>query len=397
MFANRLPGSKFTQQARKWSCLLVAATAGLLHSLPSEAAKPEIEWQKVQQDGTQALDANEFWRAEPLLHEALQKAEGFGVRDLRMAQSLGEVGRLHLIRGRFADAEPYLEEELAVKELALGKETGLAIPTMGNLIKFYLTHGTLNKADPMAEDMLTMVEGKLNSPENQGKLKLQAGTMLTGWAGSQAPDKDDPLLDWSIACDSVGATYQGRKDYYFAERFYKAALDLKATVLGKEHLSLSNSYDSLGGLCMERNEMSEAESYYKDALAIKEKTLGVQSPAVYSALDKLAKCLLKQGKTRQAEELYVRARTFWKTDTAKNGDTARALYALGCIYCDEKRYQDAAPLLLEALNLADRVYGPSSISLVPYLEKYAYTLYYLGRKPETDQLRARANTITGTL
>ncbi|HEY9716412.1 MAG TPA: hypothetical protein V6C69_03000, partial [Trichormus sp.] len=60
-------------------------------------------------------------------------------------------------------------------------------------------------------------------------------------------------------------------------------------------------------------------------------------------------------------------------------------------------FEAAAAKLDEALQAAERFNGPSSIALVPYLEKYAYALYYLGRKPDVDRLRARASTISGVM
>lgn len=357
----------------------------------------EEEWVKLQNDGTLALDTNKYWIAEPLLKRALVKAGGFGENDLRLAKSLGELGRLYTIRGRFDEAEPYLEEELHVRELALGKTDGQTIPAMGSLIQFYLAHGTKSKADPLAEEMLAYVEGRLQevSNQNRGKMKLQKGVALEGWAGEAAESMRNPIIDWAITCDAVGNSYHDEGKYAMAERLYKAALDVKSTVLGKQHLSLANSYDSLGKLAMSRNDYADAEGYFKDSLTHTERILPADNPQVYGRLDQLGKCLIKTGKFKEAQELYVRALGFWKHDSGKNFNESRNLFALGCLYCDEKNYSAAAPVLAHALRLAEEINGPASVSLVPYLQKYAYALYYLGRRPETEHLRARANEITG--
>lgn len=383
---------------RVWFSLvaIVALVAGTTAAWSaSDGAK---SWKEIQDAGTQALDTNRYWEAEPLLHQAVIKAGSFGAGDMRLAKSLGELGRLYTIRGRYADAEPYLEEELFVKETALGRDTGHTIPAMGSLIRFYLTHGTVSKADPMTEELLSFVEGKIKEPTlTRPKIKFKKGMSLEGWAGTAAPVARDPLIEWAIACDALGNVYRLKEKYDYAERLFKAALDLKTTVLGKDHLSLANSYDSLGMLCLDRKEMNQAEYYLTDALAITEKTLGSDSPQVFARLDKLAKCLIKEGKMKQAEDLYVRAQGFYKDEVGGNAEQARALFALGCLYCDERKYDSAAHVLRRALNVADEVHGPASVSLVPYLQKYAYALYHLGRKPEVDHLRARANTISGAI
>lgn len=362
-----------------------------------DVALSDKEWSKVLKEGVDALDSNRYWIAEPQLKQAVIEAGKFGFDDIRLSKSLGELGRLYAVRGRFSDAEPYLEEELEVKQKALGKSAAQSITNMGSLVRFYLLHGTAAKAIPMTEELLELVEGKLREavPRAKKKLTLQQGVPLEGFAASAATTMRDPLIEWSITCDALGSVYRTQSNFEMAERLHKTALDVKSTVLGKEHLSLANSYDSLGELSLARNDLTNAEYYFEDALAQTERILPATDAQVYSRLDKLAKCLIKAGKYQQAEQLYLRAQKFWKDEPAKNGEDARAAYALGSLYTDQKRYDEAAPILQHALELAERNSGPCSAGLVPYLQKYAYTLYYLGRKPEQEQLKARADSITG--
>lgn len=379
----------------------LAIMAGLLVSshtrvlAESSEAEPEKVWKQTLRSGSSALDANEYWIAEPLLKQAATQAEQFGTADMRLATSLGELGRLYQVRGFFDKAEPYYESELVVAECALGKDTGKTIPVMGGLIQFYLMHGTAEKADAMTEQLLAFLEGRLNEVNSQASVKFQEGQPLTGWAGKAAPSATDPLVEWSITCDAVANCYKARKNFDMAERLYKVSLDLKETVLGKGHLSLANSYDNLGTIYMERNDYSEAESFFSFALDTTERTLSPDNPQVYARLDKLARCLIKEGKLQKAEDLYIRAQGFFKDLSKKHVNEARALYSLGSLYADQKRYAEAAAVFKQALIVAEEVSGPESISLVPYLERYAYTLYYLGQRDETDRLRARASNITG--
>jgi tetratricopeptide (TPR) repeat protein len=374
----------------------VSSCCAAIASVPGPA-DPAKHWEQLQRDGTTALDSNEYWKAEPMLKQAVIQAGAFGENDVRLAKSLGTLGRLYTVRGRFDEAEPLLEEELCVRERALGRGNGLIIPAMGSLIKFYLLYGTVSKADPLTEDVLAFVEGKLREPLQQSspKLTLKKGEPLQGWAGSAAPVMLDPLLEWSVTCDDLGNMYRLRGNYDMADRLFKAALDLKATILGKQHLSLANSYDSLAEICQSKNEMHDAESYFEDALGLTEKILSTGDAASYRRMDKLARCLLKEGKYQAAEDVYQRALKIIPSDANSAGTRARFLLSLGCLYDDQKNYAAAAPLLQQALELAERNCGPLSADLAPYLRKYGYTLYYLGRKPEGEQLKARAESIIG--
>ncbi len=374
--------------------LAVISLSGPAISAPAIAlAETPAAWSQLQTRGSAAFYLCQYGVAERLLKEAVAKARGFGPGDLRLAKSEDELGRLLTIRGRFSEAEPLLEESLRVKEVAVGNENGELIPAMGTLVRFYLTGGTASKADPLTDKMLAFIDGTIRRAKGPA-LVLKKGAPLQGWAGTASTAVRDPLIEWAISCDDIANLYLAHTNYDMAEKLYKTALEVKTTVLGKEHLSLANSYDSLGSLCLARKEYVDAESYFKDSLDMTQRIQPPEHPQVYARLDKLAKCFIKEGKYSEAEELYQRANTAFKSAPPKDGNAARALLQLGSLYCEEKNYAAAEPLLLQALQLSEDYHGADSISLVPYLEKYAYDLYYLGRKEEVDELRARANEIT---
>ncbi|MBA4075782.1 MAG: hypothetical protein C0508_12140 [Cyanobacteria bacterium PR.023] len=399
------------------------------------ALKPSASgdsWDQLESKGEKAAYNCEYGDAERFLKEAVEKARNFPAGDLRLAKSSGELGRLLAIRGRFGEAEPLLEEELAVKTVASGAEDEHLIPAMSSMVRFYLLHGSAAKANPLAEKILSFVEGKLNEARTQakGKVTLQAGQPLQAWAGEASAVMRDPLIEWAIACDEIGNIYASKnssadnavsatkdnavnngassgansaqtnakdataENMSLAERLFTAALNVKSTVLGAHHLSLANSYDSLGVLALTRKDYEEAEANLKDALDITERIQPPENYQVYARLDKLGKCLLQENKLAEAEALYLRAQDFWKAAPSKNGNEARAAFALANIYAQEKKYAEAAPLFEKALQLAEQNSGPDSVALVPYLDRYAYVLYYLGMREQTDELRARAQAIT---
>src|SRR6516162_6201503 len=114
-----------TRRYRRALLTTIVAVSCFAASAPAPAVgDPEKHWEQLQNDGTTALDSNEYWKAEPLLRQAVIQAGTFGIDDIRLAKSLGTLGRLYTVRGRFAQAEPLLEEELCVKEKALGRGNG---------------------------------------------------------------------------------------------------------------------------------------------------------------------------------------------------------------------------------------------------------------------------------
>jgi tetratricopeptide (TPR) repeat protein len=379
--------------------VLLGAVSLIACALPvlSVKANTESSCLDLQKRGTEALDANRYWLAEPLLKQAVMESEKLGFNHPYLAKSLGELGRYYSVRGRFSEAEPFLERELAVKETMLDKDGGQTIEAMGSLIKFYLAYGTASKADPLGADVLAFVEGKAREPREMEQKKVNAkDAPLVGWLGTAGANERNPIIEWAITCDSIAAAYKYKGKYDMAEKLYKAALDLKARVLGEGHLSLAGSYDSLGILCMERGEYKDAESYFRDALTTTEKTLTPDYPEVYARLDRLAKCLIKEKKYSEAEGLYKLAlNTFWTKSPSKGGDEARAVFALGMLNMEQGKYGAAAPYFRRSLAMAEKFSGRSSLGLYPHLQNYAYCLYHLGARGECSRLRARANFIAG--
>lgn len=371
-------------------------------TLPKTASAPvksmtEQEWAKLQKAGSEAIDNGQYGVAERTLKQAIIKGVVFGDKDLRYARSLDELGRLYTIRGRFGEAEPLLEEALRIKENAIDDETGKIIPSLGHMITFYLENGTESKAAPLAEKLLAFVEGRIDESREraQGPVTLKKGQPLTGWAGQAAPSMRDPIIEWAITCDAIANHFRAKKNFDMADRLYKAALDVKETVLGKEHLSLANSFDNIGTICLDKDEDSEAENMYRYALEHTERVLPDDYGKIYPRIDKLARCLIKEKKYEEAEKLYLRSLDFWKKEPSRNGSEARLNFALGNVYVLQKKYDAAVPVLKEALRQAEEYYGPNSISLMPYLQRNADLMYYMGQNEQRIQYKNRADTIAG--
>jgi len=376
--------------------LALATMAACFYSM-SAAAADSRTWEQLEKAGEDQFFNAEYGDAERSLKQAVITGAALGEHDMRFAKSLGELGHLYTVRGRFSEAEPLLEEEFHIKQAVMGANNINILPDMGAMIHFYLSHGTVSKAEPMTEALIALVEGRLKEERvaKQGTVTLKPGQPLTAWAGTAAVAVRNPLLDWAITCDSLGDSYRIRGKFDLAERLYRDSLDIKTTIFGPNHLSLANSYDNLGTLCLDKNQDAEAEDYYRDSMEMTAKILSRENSQVFSRLDKLAKCLIKEKKYSQAEQLYLEAQDFWQSKPSRNGSEARAKYALGSLYIEEKKYTEAAPVLQQALRRAEEYYGGDSISLVPYLQRYADALFNLGKSGETNQLRQRASTIAG--
>lgn len=383
-------------------CLSLFCLAGSPQAVWS--APDSSDWQKTFSSGKESLRLAKYGAAERQLKQSVILSASFGEGDKRFADSLGIYGEYLTIRGRFAEAEPILEEELHARELCTDTKSGAILPAMSSLVSFYINNGSQAKASPLAEKLLSFVEGKLSEHRDasSGPVNLKKGQPLTGWAGSAAKSMVSPAIEWAIALDAIGNDFKSVKDFDMAERLFNAALEVKETVLGKDHLSLANSFDNLASVYQERGDEQRAEQYYRYSVETTIRVLGEKDPLayaqVYNRIDRLAKCLVKQQKYSEAETLYLSAveKNIWKDDPAKGGVEARLYYSLGNIYVLEKKFAEAEPVLKKALTLAETYFGSESISLVPFFQRSADNMYYLGKDEMRIQYKSRANAINDT-
>lgn len=376
--------------------LLASVLVWLIASLTcaeTALAYSEAEWDMLQRAAVNALDTNRYWLAEPMLKKSVKEAEKFGFDSWRLSTALHELGRYYTIRGRFKEAEPCFEKELQVREMTVGKEADQIIPAMGSLVRFYLSYGSAEKADSLSESMLALLEGKMKDTKVHAA-SFKKGQPIEAWLGTASLHRD-PVLEWSITCDTIGKCYRARGNLKLAEKLFKASLDMKTSILGLGHLSLASTYAELGLLYMENELYQEAEPCFREAYNSTVLVLPPESTEVFAQLERLARCLTKQQKFEEAEQLYSKALKDLKKRELSGGDEAKAMYALGCLYIEQKNFSQAAYALARAIDMNERFNGSCQIGLVPYLEKYAYCLYYLGRRGDTDRLRARAEQIMG--
>jgi tetratricopeptide (TPR) repeat protein len=301
-------------------------------------------WEDLEKRGTAALDANEYWIAEPLLQKALVQAQEFRPTDMRLPKSIAELGRLYTIRGQFSRAALYLEAELRVKQELLGNKQFQCIPAMGSLIQFYFNYDMQNKSIPLTTKMLSLIDNRLKT-------------------------KQAPMIEWATICDMVGDRYHSAHNFALADKLFKTALNIKTTLLSGNHLSLADSYEHIGNINLEENHPVEAEHYFSNALRITKNNLPPESHEVYVRLDKLAKCLILEKKYEQAENLYLQAQSVSQDQPARSNERTSALFCLGCLYADEHKYKLALSYFQQALELAKKSNGVNSNTLAIYLEK----------------------------
>lgn len=174
---------------------------------------------------------------------------------------------------------------------------------------------------------------------------------------------------------AIGATYVRLDRHDEAVMHLREALDIRLKLLEPNHPDIATSYNSLGSCLQHLGQLQEAEGYLRKSLAIwkSRDEEGVQLVAV---LNNLGYLFEKKGQLAAARDWYVQSlETSRRIDGGDTYPTALdAKNNLAALYARERRYDEAEPLYLEALEGSRATLEPDHPRILNYTNNLA-TLY----------------------
>jgi len=222
----------------------------------------------------------DYAQAEPFYQEALSMREQLlGPEHPEVAESLNNLGFFYYAQGKYQQAEPMYQRALAIYEKTQSADSLYIARGLNNLAKLYVSSGALARAEPLylrAQEIYVRVQG----PEH-------------------------PVVAFVLY--NLGDLYHKQKRLEEAGRFYKQALAIREKALPSDHPDLATTLDRLGLFYFEQGQDDQAQPLYERALAIREKTLGSDHPRTAESLQGLARVYARQGRYAPAAALYRRA------------------------------------------------------------------------------------------
>jgi Tfp pilus assembly protein PilF len=159
-------------------------------------------------------------------------------------------------RAQFAEAKPYYERALAIREQVLGPQhpnTAISLNNLGALLR---VQGDLAGAKPYLERALAIQEQVL---------------------GPQHPNTARSLNNLGVLLDAQG-------DLAGAKPYYERALAIREQVLGPQHPNTAISLGNLGYLLRAQGDLVRAKSYYERAFQIFRLRLGEDHSSTQTVL-----------------------------------------------------------------------------------------------------------------
>jgi CHAT domain-containing protein len=297
------------------------------------------EAQQAFDEGRSLKEAGRYAAAVPLAERALQLRETvLAGAHPKVADCLGLLGEIHLMRADPARAKPLLAHALEIRRAALGEAHPSVAESLDDLASLYVLQELYERAEPLLARALKIREDTLgqNHPEVANSL-ARLGDL---YVNQGFPERAAPLYARSLRIHEA--------------LFLKNRPEVVRIPLVCFH-----------GLCVFGGPWG----------GLQEDFYGADHPAVATVLNNLANLYHEQGASARAEHLYARAlRIRESTLDETHPDVARSLNDLARFRLAQKNLGAALPLLERAFELSEQhlrqeVFGFSEKNLANFLER----------------------------
>jgi serine/threonine-protein kinase len=308
------------------------------------------------------------------------------------ATVLDVIANVYELQGLHAQAEPLLEESLVTRFNALGARHIEVANSRRRLAELRYERGIYG-TESLYRAALDTYRRHFGS-DHPEVVRTQIGLALLLRARGRyatadslfraslaAARKHEELrLDVPIVLSFLGKLRTRAGDYRAAQQLLGESLDLRLTLLGREHPAVANSLDALGELMLARGATDSAEVYFRAALALRARLYDEQHTDIASGLTYLARARIEQSDYGAADSLLARALPIFRRAFGEESpDVAEALEQRGRVALARGDLAAADSLFARALAVW------RSKPIVPTHDRLATLLV------RTGELRLRQN------
>lgn len=242
-----------------------------------------------------------------------------GEDSLEYATAATWLGWLYKNQQRYADAEPLLEQALAIREAAYGSNHPLVSTSLNNLAGLYQAQGrdedvaaldariAAIRAKAVGVSMLEALPREIQELQAKGK-DVEAAKLAERYValareryGADQPGVVPALLEAAFVFEQQAKLLK-------AEKLLKQALEIRVAAFGPRSPEVADSAELLGLLYQRAGRFGLAERFLKRALSIRKAVYGRRNEKTIETMEMLAGVYDAAGRKKEAEELYANAR-----------------------------------------------------------------------------------------
>lgn len=325
------------------------------------------------------------------------------------ANDLYALARKYYSQGNYVQAEPPLQQALAIYRTKLGEDHPDFAKCLDILAEIYRARGEYAQAEQLfrqASDILRKALGETH-PDVAISLHNLAGLYRSKGDYAQAESlyqqalmiyekalgEDHPHV--AVSLNDLSDMYYERGDYGHTEPLLQKLLKIRRKNLGETHPDVATTLHNLAELYFEKGEYAQTEACLQRALSIKRMTLGDTDPEYAKSLQLLAMLNESRGAYTQAETLYRQASNIVRTALGETHPFfAATLSGIAGLYQKMGNYAQAETLHLQALNIRRKTLGETHSDTATSLSKLGMFYRMIGKYAQAEPYYQQALKIT---
>ena len=246
--------------------------------------------------------------------------------DLSYLKSIASQGLLYTSMGRFSQAEKFTSMALSKREESLGKTNMAVAASLNNYGVLHYNLGQYNESEKDFIAAISVIEA----------------------------NKQQTAMSYAILLNNQAILYQSMGRYNEAVALLKKALQLAGQLEVSKARNHLKFFSNLALLYQQMGKYTEAEEIYRGL----EKRLEKGKPDFANFLNNVAILAMLMKKEDKVEQMLKAAAEIYKVNfTERSPAYAKVINDLGNFYRYKGRYEEAAPLLEQSLQIREETLG----------------------------------------
>jgi len=307
-------------------------------------------------------------KALPLLEQALAIGRRtLGPADVRIAQSLNDLGVLRRQQGNLAAAEPLLAESLAMRRTLLGSQTNEVAITLVELARVLQGRGLDADAEPLVRESLTIRRAVFG----------------------------DEHQETATSKNELARLLLRRGDLVEAEPLFRENAATTRRTLGPDHPNSATAASNLALFLMVKGDAVGAEKMLRQSLDVQRRVVGVTHPDYTQTLGNVATAVELQGRLAEAQALFEEGLRLVGMQRLRDDHPRLLTYILNLSRVRIARGEGAAtePELRRVLDAQQRLYPPGDWRVGQTQSLLGAALLAGGRAGEAEPLMVAADRV----
>jgi serine/threonine protein kinase/tetratricopeptide (TPR) repeat protein len=350
--------------------------------------------------------------AKPHLERALELRQSVsGEEHLDTLRCMNVLAVVCKNQGRCDEALTVLQKMLIICRRVLGDEHPKALLTLLNLANVYFEQRRFDDAEHLYLEILEIQQRKLGErhPDTARTMNNLANVYRIQGRHAEAEQLYLKVLD--VLRDTVVDThpevlnskfnlagvYFSQRRYDESQRLHLETLDARGQTLGDSHPDTLQSMRAMANVYLVQGRYTEAERLHLETLNASRQTLGDSHPDTLSSMHDLANAYEMTDDHSRAEQLYLRMTGIYlhKIDSYRetlgidHPETLASMRKLAHLYSRQGRYNEAATLQEEVLEVQQRILGEDHPDTLFSMNHLAHCLLQQGRYVKAGEILSR--------